>query len=606
MGASQSGVFNAQEFTDAGVTLVAGRLYTYAQGTTTLKVAYTDAAGLVPHTYTSDGAGGQYIALDVRGELPAPLYLLPGSYDLALKRADGSTVWTRRADPVADPAAVAEAGLVSFQNTLMGSTGALQMGFLQAGTGALLRVSRDKMRETVSVEDFASLTDPDDTLAIQRAVAHVSVAGGTVEFTKADYTISSAITVSSDGVAVRGKGRDKTRITQTVLGSPIFTVTGSWFKLSDLWMGYAGTPVLGATAINCTGSWSTLRDFWISNCWIGVRIATCVGVKVQSHEIRAYEQSAVVCEAMNDAFFSDFIYDAESATRGAQGGVRLSNQCEAVVMTNGDILQGVYSMTTGAAAWAAGSRPAYCNFTDVFFDSAAQGATIDNMALSTFVGCWWSGGRTAGGYPGLTLNRCDALKFVNCEFFNNGGSGALVSSQAKRVSFHNPTFNSNSVTAGAGAAHGINFADGASDFQIIGGSSGNGLYTGTQGYGIFIGTGCSNYTVTGVNVAGNATGGISDNSNAGHVSENPGFRTRNKGTATISAGSTNTGAIAHGLGYLPTLADFNLGFTTSPAASGVTSLYVSAITSTTFQINTNAAVAGASLGVRWEGANLGA
>lgn len=102
MSASLSGVFDLQSFTDAGVLGVGMRLYTYITGTTTFKAAYTDAAGLVSHTYTADGSGGQYIALNARGELPAPLYFSTGSYDLALKTAAGATVWTRRADPTAD------------------------------------------------------------------------------------------------------------------------------------------------------------------------------------------------------------------------------------------------------------------------------------------------------------------------------------------------------------------------------------------------------------------------------------------------------------------------------------------------------------------------
>jgi len=99
MTASLTGVFSLQEFTDLGVPMVGGRLYTYTYGTTTHKTAYTDKAGTIPHTYTSDGVGGQYIALNARGELPAPLYLASGSYDIALKTSTGATVWTRRADP---------------------------------------------------------------------------------------------------------------------------------------------------------------------------------------------------------------------------------------------------------------------------------------------------------------------------------------------------------------------------------------------------------------------------------------------------------------------------------------------------------------------------
>jgi hypothetical protein len=98
MAASLPGYFNVQAFSDAGAVAASYRLYTYAAGTTTHKAAYTDAAGTTPHTYVSDGIGGLYIALNARGELPAPLFLASGAYDVALKTSAGATVWTRYAD----------------------------------------------------------------------------------------------------------------------------------------------------------------------------------------------------------------------------------------------------------------------------------------------------------------------------------------------------------------------------------------------------------------------------------------------------------------------------------------------------------------------------
>lgn len=121
MAASQSGVFSLQEFSDIGAPLVGGRLYTYVYGTTTHKTAYTDKAGVVAHSYTSDGIGGQYIALNARGELPAPLYLAAGSYDIALKDASGATIWTRRADPVDDSTAPLALNLASTSEATKGS-----------------------------------------------------------------------------------------------------------------------------------------------------------------------------------------------------------------------------------------------------------------------------------------------------------------------------------------------------------------------------------------------------------------------------------------------------------------------------------------------------
>jgi hypothetical protein len=95
--ASQPGLFNFQALTNFGDLAAGYRLYTYAPSTTTQKNAFTDQAGTIPHTYTADGLGGQYIALNARGELPAPLWLASGGYDIALKTPQGVTVWTRRA-----------------------------------------------------------------------------------------------------------------------------------------------------------------------------------------------------------------------------------------------------------------------------------------------------------------------------------------------------------------------------------------------------------------------------------------------------------------------------------------------------------------------------
>lgn len=120
MAASLSGVFSLQEFTDLGTPLVGGRVYTYTQGTTTHKTAYTDKAGSIAHTYTSDGVGGQYIGLNARGELPAPLYLVAGSYDITLKDSTGATIWTRRADPVDDTDAALRIDLASTSDAAKG------------------------------------------------------------------------------------------------------------------------------------------------------------------------------------------------------------------------------------------------------------------------------------------------------------------------------------------------------------------------------------------------------------------------------------------------------------------------------------------------------
>lgn len=55
-------------FLDSGLPNVSGRLYTFASGTTAFQAAYADAALSVPCAYAPDGADGQAIVLDARGE----------------------------------------------------------------------------------------------------------------------------------------------------------------------------------------------------------------------------------------------------------------------------------------------------------------------------------------------------------------------------------------------------------------------------------------------------------------------------------------------------------------------------------------------------------
>jgi len=176
MAASQSGTFSLQEFSDIGAPLVGGRLYTYVYGTTTHKTAYTDKAGAIPHTYTSDGIGGQYIALNARGELPAPLYLAAGSYDIALKDSTGATIWTRRADPVDDTASAYDAAIRSdLASTSDDSKGASLVSFIQSGESTVWRTVMDKLRERISAHDFGATstgtTPVDDLTPINAVIA---------------------------------------------------------------------------------------------------------------------------------------------------------------------------------------------------------------------------------------------------------------------------------------------------------------------------------------------------------------------------------------------------------------------------------------------------
>lgn len=142
--AAQSTVFQLQQFSNSGALLVGGRLYTYEPGTTTHKNVYIDVAGTTPHTYTNDGIGGQYIALNARGEVDSPIFY-SGTTDIALKTASGATIWTRTA--------------YALDAELGASTGSSIVGFLQAGSNAATRTAQAKLRDIVSTSDYTSVAN---------------------------------------------------------------------------------------------------------------------------------------------------------------------------------------------------------------------------------------------------------------------------------------------------------------------------------------------------------------------------------------------------------------------------------------------------------------
>lgn len=125
---------------DNGDPLPTARLYTYSSGTTTHKNAFTSAALTTPVTYTSDGVGGQYVAMNSRGE--ASLWLGSGTYTLTLKTAAGTVIWS--SDGEQNDALAASTALAAHVAALASSTGAEMVG---NGSGTLAAQLRLDLRK---------------------------------------------------------------------------------------------------------------------------------------------------------------------------------------------------------------------------------------------------------------------------------------------------------------------------------------------------------------------------------------------------------------------------------------------------------------------------
>lgn len=192
-----------QQFFDAnGNPLAGGKLYTYAAGTTTPLVTYTNSGGVTANTNP--------IILDSRGE--ANVWLGAAVYKFKLTTSTDVELWT--VDDVS-------ADNYDVLQDLAANNGSSLIGFIQSGVGAVARTAQDKLREVISVKDFGAIGDgiADDTVAIQTAINYAAtraLVGGTVYLPPGSYKTTSTIYTYGAGgvgqVALVGSGVFSTRL----------------------------------------------------------------------------------------------------------------------------------------------------------------------------------------------------------------------------------------------------------------------------------------------------------------------------------------------------------------------------------------------------------
>lgn len=198
---------------------------------------------------------------------------------------------------------------------------------------------------------------------------------------------------------------------------------------------------------------------------------------------------------------------AGSYTNGSVGCIVLENFSSAVRMSNVETLQGVRSLLCSAVSPLGDTTcPAYSTFESVYFDDAAQGSYISGSKLMTFGSCWFSGGRTGGGYPCLALDGNDEVTFSATRFMLGGSVNVQHNANNKGIKFIGSTACDSGYITRQG--RGLSFEHGSHNFQVIGGRFSNGVYSGgSQLFGIVADT-CSRYSIIGPDVDGNLVQGL--------------------------------------------------------------------------------------------------
>lgn len=172
--------------TTAGRVAPGAKVYFYETGTTTPVTVYSDAAMLTPHATP--------VVADAYGAVP-DIYFNPDS-EIRVRVLTSANVEIFDIDPF-NPDPYSQ------------SDGALRLGFIQAGTGAVAETVQAALRREVWADSYKSPSDTDDTSCITKAVNALATVGGggVVRLSRRTYTLNTNLTFTAkNNVEIAGAG----------------------------------------------------------------------------------------------------------------------------------------------------------------------------------------------------------------------------------------------------------------------------------------------------------------------------------------------------------------------------------------------------------------
>ena len=260
-----------QFFTNDGVPLSGGLLYTYAAGTTTPQTTYTSSTGLVANTNP--------IVLNSAGRTPQQVWLTEGvSYKFELRDANNVLIQTN--DNITS---INDFG--DFSNSSDPAKGDALIGFRQSNAGGNLAGSvgstvHKKLQEIVNVRDFGAVGDnvTDDSAAFQAAATALAGAvSGTIEIPPGTFYIATPVALASN-VIIRGAGVDITKLRCAArassnpgssLSQSVFTASSlSNITITDITFDGNISSYLNSTNLNAQGllSFASSTNITVERC----------------------------------------------------------------------------------------------------------------------------------------------------------------------------------------------------------------------------------------------------------------------------------------------------------------------------------------------------
>lgn len=308
---------------------------------------------------------------------------------------------------------------------------------------------------------------------------------------------------------VFGSGRDNTEIHYNGNNDASTITTNHGFVISDLTFRNTGTPA-GGSAINVSAAnYGVIDRVNFADVYHGITTQNCQGNKYTNIDAWGFSGNCLFFAGHNNDIFvkNCFINGQLNGQAGHGTGLNIINRGEALTFDSVEIILCDTALSTYATDYSAGNRPAFCRFTNCFFDSSTTGVNLDRVVNFHFVNTWFSNRPENG----IRIITAFDVVFQTCSFVNSAKHGAVVEAPAKKVKFLGCTFEGNS-TSSPNAYNGLQINANVTDFIVKDCTAYNGDSYGSQGYGIRVEPGASDrYIIADNLISGNGTGGVSDN-----------------------------------------------------------------------------------------------
>lgn len=443
----------------------------------------------------------------------------------------------------------------------------------------------DRLSQYVSVKDFGAVGDgtADDTIAIKAAIDATT---GVLFFPAGSYRVTSTISWNKNDLWIVGAGEGASKIIADFAAGDILCIGDGVANPNNSGISHI---TIGSFVAKTSGAAIRLRNGhnlkvsrirMDNNLFFGVQLDG--GPQQFLYYLDNFEISGAVSAGIvvgEDGTLPQDLWISTGIVVNCQNGILLKHG-SGVYLSEMDLVDCDSGITTYPAAgqnvlalWANTVIADTCKSSG--WKVITDGGLVAEWTLTA---CWGASCGVNDGGHGMVFNpgpgEIKAISITGPRCINNQGNGIYIQG-GEDFSIVNPQCLGNSQGT-PGAKYGIEIFSGVSQFNISGGVCGQGglFSTNPQGYGIVVDPGASdNYVISGVNVLGNVSGGISDGGTGlnKHIVNNIGYKTAASGSVTIPAGQTSV-AVSHGLASPPLHKDITL--TRGTSSAGSVDLYV--------------------------------